>query len=96
MIAKRSFRPFLPTSFHVGERARDGLCDGGSLPLEAATPHTLLSLFLGLGIPYVMPSLFPIVDGASRGSPPLTIGRYPVDVLDHVPAQEGFHVLAGL
>src|SRR5918992_2305606 len=95
MIAMRSFKPFLSTSFHVGEGARDGLCDAGSLPLEAATPHTLLSLFRGLRIPHVMPSLFPIADGASGGSPQLTTGEIPHRRPGLRPAQEDFRVLAG-
>ena len=89
-----SLRPFLSTSCHVGDRARDGLRDAGSLPLEAATPHTLLSLFRGLGIPHVMPSLFPIADGASGGSPQLTTGEMPYRRPGSRPAQEDYRVLA--
>jgi hypothetical protein len=77
MIVKGAFIHFLPTSFHAGERSRDDLCHGGSLPLEAATPHTLLDLFLRSRIPHVALFLFLVADGASRGYPQLTSGEIP-------------------
>ena len=74
---KGKIKNFLLTSSYAGERAHDGPLQGGSLPLEATTPHTLLSLSLGLGIPHVTPLLCLVADGASRGYPPLTSGEMP-------------------
>jgi hypothetical protein len=45
--------------------------------VEAATPHTLLDLFLRFRIPHVTLFLFLVADGASRGYPQLTSGEIP-------------------
>jgi hypothetical protein len=73
----------------------EALCYGGSLPLEATTPHTLLGLFLRPGILHVTFSLCLVADDVSRDYPQFFTAERSLDILDYVPVREDFHVLAG-